>query len=488
MGTPAQLIAAARALAVRPHAPPSQALPPPFDGLDYDAHRGIRPWPGLAAKLPVGAGFRADLLPPGWLFDTPVRIDLPGRDVSFSPGMFDYAPRHFADTPIPDTAPGAGFSGLRLRHPLNSAGQWDDVLVIQGASYFRALAEGTVYGLSARALALGTGGPEPEEFPRIIRITVFEAGARSLSLGCLIDSPRAAAVLLAQLTPGTRTRMECSLRLFPRETLDDAGIAPLTSMFQHSAMGPAAIDDFRPAVHDSEVLVIDNAAGERLWRPLANPATVQMSAFRDRGPRGFGLAQIARRFARFRDQEGAYHRRPSAWVTPRGDWGRGAVMLLEIPTANEFSDNIVAFWRPDAPLAAGQAHRFDYMLDWLAPGPDALPPGDMPFIPLRSASGLVPDAPGTRLFMIDYAAAPGHDPPAPEDARLVPGSTEGGRLHGAAVYALADAPGLWRASISFTPAPGAGTAELRFDLRAGDGAPLAPPWLYRWSRSRDGGA
>jgi hypothetical protein len=47
-------------------------------------------------------------------------------------------------------------------------------------------------------------------------------------------------------------------------------------------LGPAAvIDDFRPAVHDSDVLVIDNGAGERLWRPLANPARVQLSAFVD---------------------------------------------------------------------------------------------------------------------------------------------------------------------------------------------------------------
>ena len=57
------------------------------------------------------------------------------------------------------------FPGLRLRHRLNAPDRWDDVLVLQGASYFRALARGTVYGLSARALSLGTGGPGPEEFP-----------------------------------------------------------------------------------------------------------------------------------------------------------------------------------------------------------------------------------------------------------------------------------------------------------------------------------
>ncbi len=485
--TPAQLLATARALASAPHVPAQQPLQPPFDAADYDAYRGIRPRPGQAAGLGVGAGFRADLLPPGWLFRTPVRIDLPGHDTGFSPRLFDYAPRYFDGVAVPDTAPGMGFSGLRLRHRLNAPDRWDDVLVIQGASYFRALAEGTVYGLSARALSLGTGGPTPEEFPQIIRIAVFAAGADRLSLGCLIDSPSAAAVLLAQLTPGARTRMACSLRLFPRVALDDAGIAPLTSMFQHNTMGPAAIDDYRPAVHDSDTLIIDNGAGERLWRPLANPAAVQMSAFADSGPSGFGLAQIADRFGQFRDQEGAYHRRPSAWVTPHGAWGAGAVMLLEIPTENEFADNIVAFWRPEARLDPGRAHRFDYTLDWLAPGPAALPRGAAPFIPRRSASGIEPNAGDARLFVIDYTAAPGRTPPDPAGAQPELGETNAGRLHGAAFYPLTDAPGVWRASFIFTPAPGAQVAELRVRLRAHDGAPLAPVWLHRWTRSRNAG-
>ena len=33
---------------------------------------------------------------------------------------------------------------------------------------------------------------------------------------------------------------------------------------------------------------------------------------------------------------------------PRGNWGPGAVQLVEIPTDDEIHDNIVAYWRPDA--------------------------------------------------------------------------------------------------------------------------------------------
>jgi glucans biosynthesis protein len=478
---PESLIAAAQRLSREPYVVPDRRLHPPFDTATYDSYRGIRPRPGVSGNLPLGAGYRADLLPPGWLFPEPVAVDLPGHDTRFSPRLYDYDPRYFAGVDIPSDGRGMGFSGVRLRYPLNAPDRWDDVLVMQGASYFRALARDTAYGLSARALALGTGGPAPEEFPRFTRIVVFDTDD-GLSLGCLVDSPRASAAFLARLQPGDRTRMDIRLHLFPRETIDDAGIAPLTSMFQHNDMGPARVDDFRPAVHDSDALVIDNGAGERLWRPLANPAAVQMSAFRDRGPRGFGLLQTPTEFGYFRDQEGAYHRRPSAWVTPQGDWGAGAVMLLEIPTENEFADNIVAFWRPEQPLPPGE-HRFDYRLEMTQPGLDGLPSGAAPMVPLRSASGVEPNAGNARLFVIDYTG----DTARMEEALLDATPPAAGRISGQALYPLRDRTGTWRASFIFTPADGQEVAELRLRLRARDGTPLAPVWLHRWTRRNDGG-
>jgi hypothetical protein len=39
-------------------------------------------------------------------------------------------------------------------------------------------------------------------------------------------------------------------------------------------------------------------------------------------------------------------------------------MLVEIPTGDEFMDNIVAFWRPEGALRAGGEYRFDYRLIW----------------------------------------------------------------------------------------------------------------------------
>jgi len=476
------MIEAARQLAQSPYRSGRVAPVAPFDGLDYDSHRAVRPRPGLAADLQLGEAFRADLLPPGWLFSDPVAVRLPGHDTTFGAGLFDFDPTYVTlPDPIPDPG-GMGFSGLRLRTRLNLPDRWDEVLVLQGASYFRALARDTVYGLSARGLALGTGGPGPEEFPFTRAISVFAAD-RALRFGCLIDSPRAAAALIATLTPGRATVMACALHLFPRETLPDVGIAPLTSMFQHNALGPARIDDFRPRVHDSEALVIDNGAGERLWRPLSNPARLQMSAFADDGPRGFGLMQGPVNFADFRDAEAAYHRRPSAWVRPRGDWGQGAVMLLEIPTQDEFADNIVAFWRPEAPLFPG-AHRFDYDLIWLPPGAEALPesPRPMPFRPISSASGVEPNRREGRLFVVDFAGPPGGVDRAVPDLAPVAGAG----VTGLALYPLPDAPGQMRASFILTPEAETEAAELRLQLRNGSGVPLSPVWLYRWTRRADG--
>ncbi|MEO1454278.1 MAG: glucan biosynthesis protein, partial [Pseudomonadota bacterium] len=353
--TQSSLIDSARRLASQPYLAPQNALPPPFADLTYDAYRGIRPIPGRAAMLPHGPEFAVDLLPPGLYFPDPVRID---RDTGTGPeeiplslDLFDFQDRYF-DT-LPDTAPGAGFSGLRLRHPLNAADRMDEVLVVQGASYFRALGRNMIYGLSARAVAIGTGGPTPEEFPRFTHLRLHPAMGTSVRLEAVIDSPALAGHLDMVLHPGDDTRMDVTVTLMPRRVVPDIGIAPLTSMYLKGPLRASVSDDFRPRVHDSDLLYVENGAGEALWRPISNPAQVETSAFLDDTPQSFGLYQTKRQFEDFEDTEAQYHNRPNATVRPRGDWGPGAVMLVEIPTGDEFMDNIVAFWRPEAPLAPG---------------------------------------------------------------------------------------------------------------------------------------
>jgi len=474
----APLIEEARRLAAAPHGGDSPPLPPPFAGLTYDRYRGIRPRPGAAARLPLGPGYTVDLLPPGLYFPDPVRIELPEAGGyaarPFSPDLFDFSPRYFED--VPDAAPGAGFSGLRLRHPLNDPAVMDEVLVVQGASYFRAIGQAMSYGLSARAVAMGTGGAAPEEFPRFTRLRLHRPEAGAARLEAVIDSPSLAGHMDMRMVPGAATRMALTVTLMPRVDISDIGVAPLTSMFLKGPIRSAVSDDFRPRVHDSDVLVIENGAGEVLWRPISNPATLQTSAFADDGPRAFGLWQTRRAFADYEDAEARYHRRPSALVRPRGDWGRGAVTLVEIPTSDEFMDNVVAFWRPEAPLRGGGEYAFAYDLTWT----DAAPAIGALRLVLQSRSGREHHRPGHRRYVIDVAGPP--------DGLVADLSVAGAgaEVSGLSLHALPDGAS---SRATFLLAPGtAAAAELRLVLRDGAGRAATPVWLHRWTRPRDGGA
>ena len=77
-------------------------------------------------------------------------------------------------------------------------------------------------------------------------------------------------------------------------------------------------DDYRPAVHDSDGLLMSTGRGEQVWRPLQNPRDLQVSVLGDTNPRGFGLMQRPRRFGDYQDLEARYERRPA-----RG-WNRSA--------------------------------------------------------------------------------------------------------------------------------------------------------------------
>jgi glucans biosynthesis protein len=148
------------------------------------------------------------------------------------------------------------------------------------------------------------------------------------------------------------------------------GFAPLTSMFWYGEDRASPALDWRPEIHDSDGLALWTGAGERLWRPLSNPKRVVTSVFSDETPKGFGLIQRDRDFGHYHDDQARAERRPSVWVEPIGDWGKGSVRLVEIPTDSETNDNIVAFWTPDAPVTAGGQVDLSYRLHWTGDAPD----------------------------------------------------------------------------------------------------------------------
>ncbi|CAN5729550.1 hypothetical protein BH23PSE1_BH23PSE1_16490 [soil metagenome] len=298
------LVARAEAAARRDFEAQPVTLAAPFADLGYDGFRGITLRDEAAIRLGTGR-FGLSVMPPGSLFRRAVRLHLVkggmARELPFSADFFHFDPRYFpygeeGRAPA-GIAPGHGFSGFRLLYPINRPDGWAEVAAFQGASYFRAIARGMLFGLSARGLAIGTGEPEPEEFPLFTAFWIEKpAGEAAVRVHALLDGPSVAGAYAFTIRPGRQTAMEVRCVLFPRVELDKVGIAPLTSMYFFGSGGRAGIDDFRGAVHDSDGLQIVNGAGETLWRPLVNPPGMQISAFQDDGPRAFGLIQRPRGF------------------------------------------------------------------------------------------------------------------------------------------------------------------------------------------------
>jgi periplasmic glucans biosynthesis protein len=394
--------------------------------------------------------------------------------LAFDPSLFYFDPQHFpyANGAAPADAPrDLSYSGLRALYPINRHDSPTEFLVFQGASYFRAVGRDQIYGLSARGLALDTGTAEGEEFPifRHFWIHEPEPSATSLRIHALLDSPSVAGAFEFVIQPGAETVMDVRSVLFPRRDLPAAGIAPLTSMYYFGPAHRRFVDDFRNAVHDSSGLLMFTGTGLRLWRPLDNPATLQISSFSDSDPRGFGLAQRERGFGHYEDAHARYERRPSGWVVPRGDWGEGAVVLVEIPTTSEFHDNIVAFWRPAEALAAGGEYRFDYRLYWADQPPDQPPLARV----AATRGGVSVNDPRLRSIVVDFDF--GEAPSEGLEPRV---TASAGAVKGIWLVRLPREAQL-RAAMTFDP-EGADISELSLVLVDSSGHPASETWMSRW--------
>jgi glucans biosynthesis protein len=476
------VIELARQLSGSPFTPPKAPLPKALTGLDYDQYRDIRARASSTIWADKGSPFRLQVLSRGFVFVDPVELGLVTKDrcqkIIYRPDFFSTGDVMKSPLPTEDI----GFSGFRALYPINRRAVFDEIAVFQGASYFRSLGENQVYGLSARGLANKTAEPEGEEFPAFRAFWVEEPPSRAsqtLVVHALLDSPSVVAAYHFQIHPAhgaiQTTTMDIEVVMFPRTELTKIGLAPATSMYMFSPNGRNA-DDFRPEVHDSDGLLMWNGGGEHIWRPLANPAHVEVSAFVDKNPRGFGLLQRARSPLDYQDLEASYERRPSLWIEPVGEWGEGAVVLTEIPSDAEIHDNIVAFWRPRAPIKAGAEFRYAYRASW-GEVPTAAPE-DTRVVATRRGRADINGPTPVRRFVIDYA-------PAAKMARA-PGT----QLPHAAVSASAGAIrdvvvayhallGGYRLSFVFDPHE-AKAAELRVDLSLASGQ-RAESWVYRWT-------
>jgi periplasmic glucans biosynthesis protein len=461
----------ARDAASKPFKAADTKLPDALKDLDYDHYRAIR-------FLPERALWRGEKLP---------------FEVQFFHRGFFYAPRvdiyevangqatrivyrsdqfSFSNTPPPGPEADLGFAGFRLHAPINRPDYYDEVCVFLGASYFRAVARGEIYGLSARGLAINTGEAKGEEFPlfKTFWIEKPAANANSIVVHALLDSESAAAAYRFTIRPGDTTVLDVEMAIYPRVDLDHAGLAPMTSMFFFGPNDRTEVDDFRPSVHDSDGFAIFNGRGEELWRPLSNPKDLQISTFADLNPRGFGLMQREKDFREYQDLESSFERRPSLWVEPIGDWGDGSVQLIEIPTKEEIHDNIAGFWRPRNALQAKGEHTYTYRLHW---GPDAPKATSLARFS-RTAVGAKGDA--AKIFVLDAVG----ERLKSADPKAVRGNVSAEKAEIRNVVTQPNpATGGWRLSFELSVKE-KNPIELRAALMQGNDA-ISEVWVYRWT-------
>ncbi|MCE6953057.1 glucan biosynthesis protein G [Cereibacter sphaeroides] len=473
-----------RLAATKPHVEPEN-LTGFLGELKYDDYRSINFLAERSRWVDTDSMFRVQAFHLGWLFGAPVRLfditDGTVQEMKFSTDDFEYrnglAERVAQHVDLP------GVAGFRMNFPLNRPDVSDELVAFLGASYFRALGRGNGYGISARGLAINTATASPEEFPRFSRFYFQRPGAGDLSaeLFAAMESPSVTGAYRIVITPGIETVMEVTARLFFRSPVAQLGVAPLTSMFLFGEKNRASFDDFRPNVHDSDGLAIRRADGDTLWRPLNNPPRLASSYFGEENIASFGLLQRKRAFEDYQDAEAHYERRPSVAVEPIGQWGKGVVRLVEIPTKYETNDNIVAFWVPEGQIAAGDAREFAYRLRW-----GALPveePSDLAHIhETRAGHGGVSGTENdgeTRKFVIDFKGGLlGSLPPDAEIEAIA--SVQHGQIVTQTLERLDDMD-IWRLVLDVA-APEGATVELAAHI-AGYGRKLSETWLYQWNKA-----
>lgn len=477
--SPEKPLEMARDLASRPYAPRA-SVPQDWLDLEYDDYRLFwfnvenALWRNEALPVADQSPLEVDFFLPGLYFPRGVGIySVEGdeaRHIAFDLALFDRTD----GAPSLSTATSLDYSGFRLRSELYEPGVHTEFCVFQGASYFRALGKEQVYGLSARGLAVDTAEETGEEFPEFTHFWIEKParGDGPYVVHALLDSPSVTGAYRFEIDhSGDDTQMQVEATLIPREDMAHVGIAPLTSMFLFDETNRHRFNDFRPTVHDSEGLAIHNGNGEYIWRPLANPVGLQVSAFGDNNPRGFGLMQRNRRFSDYADLEAQYHRRPSLWITPGENWGAGSVTLVEIPADKEIYDNIVAYWRPAAPLAAGREHSLSYHMAWGdGPQPD---PGVARVLNTRMGDRIFSEG---ILATVDFELIDVMTDRFEDFTMVVTSNT--GEILGAMIQENPDTLGP-RLAVTFDPKEET-VMEVRAQLYL-DERPVTEVFLYRWT-------
>ncbi|WP_255305756.1 glucan biosynthesis protein G [Gilliamella sp. Fer4-1] len=356
--------------------------------------------------------FKLEFYHEGMYFDVPIKIneivDNKVNPIEYDPNYFDLSPINLDKLNSKDL----GFAGFKVHYPINNPTKTDDeIFSALGGSYFRAVGKDQHYGLSARGLAIDTGEMSGEEFPRFKEYWIErpEPNQKHLIIYALLDSPSVTGAYKITLVPSIDTTITVQARVFFRNSVKKLGIAPLTSMFLFGPNYPSPLLNYRPAMHDSNGLSILASNNEWIWRPLNNPKRLSFSSYSLENPKAFGLIQRDKGFDDYQDLDDHYEQRPSVWVEILNNWQKGRVELVEIPTADETNDNIVAFWVPEKQYQAGDVLDTKYRLHYTLNEKQRYPNNVAQAISTRLSLGdikqanLIRKLDGSNAYVIDFA-------------------------------------------------------------------------------------
>ncbi|MGC6387417.1 glucan biosynthesis protein D [Ewingella sp. S1.OA.A_B6] len=481
----------ASSLASQPFGGPPQPLPQTlaeltpqaYNAIQYDHDHSL--WNDLPNRqldvelFHVGMGFKRRVC----MYSVDADQHL-AREIHFRPELFKYHDAGVKTEQL-EGITNLGFAGFKVNKAPELTRR--DVVSFLGASYFRAVDDTYQYGLSARGVAVDTFAGVPEEFPDF---TAFwfdrpKPGDTTFTVYALLDGPSITGAyrFIIHCEP-TRVVMEIEKHINARKDIKQLGISPMTSMYSCGTSERGRCDTIHPQIHDSDRLAMWRGNGEWVCRPLNNPKKLQFNAFADENPKGFGLLQLDHEFNNYQDVIGWYNKRPSLWVEPVGNWGKGALNLLEIPTTGETLDNIVCFWQPEKPVKAGDSFDFSYKLYWSSTPPERSPLANV--LATRTGMGGFPEgwAPGehypnvwARRFAVDFI---GGDLKANADKGLAPViNVSSGKIKDIEILYVQPFDG-YRILFDWYPdSDSVEPVELRMYIKTGNTA-LTETWLYQY--------
>jgi glucans biosynthesis protein len=440
-----------------------------LSGLTFEQYAAIRRVPGTAIWSDQKLGFSLEPLHRGFVYTTPIGINIVENGMA-EKVIYDAANFDFGPLKPPAALGDLGFSGLRI---LKASDQgFEDVAIFQGATFYRSRAHAQPFGLTARGLSIRTGDDPGEEFPLFREFWVEKPNpaANTLTVQALLDSPSLAGAVRFTLRPADTTIIDTEMTLIARAAVDKFGFGSMAAAHLFSPLDHRRADDVRAAAYESAGLQILAGSGEWLWRPVSNRETLQISAFSDLNPRGFGLLQRSRSFEAFYDDDTHWELKPSLWIEPIGDWAAGDHHLLEIPAAAEANQNVIVQWRPKAGMAATATQSIAFRQFWCW-SPPSKPPLTSCVSSRRGKAG------DRQRFAVEMAgdlfADPAKAAAATADLHAQPGKITSVRL-----FPYKDRRSV---RVVFDLDPGSETySELRLTLRV-DNQAVSETWLYRWT-------